>query len=71
MDKTMRISAKTGGFRRKIRMTSTYGIYATDTRLWFYCNFLEICVMLTVASLRVEPYNIVTKLTHERNVEIS
>ena len=58
MGKTMRISVQIGGFRRKILMTATYGNYATDKWLWLYYNFLEICVMITAASLRVEPYNI-------------
>jgi hypothetical protein len=65
----MRISVQIGGFRRKTRMASTYGIYATDAWLWLYCNFLEICVLLIAASLRVEL--LVTKLTQARNVEIS
>jgi len=28
--KTMRMSVQIGGFRRKIQMASTYGMYATD-----------------------------------------
>jgi len=67
----MRILAQIGSFRRKIRMASTYGSYAADTWLWFYCKFLEICVTLTAASIRVEPYNIITKLTQARNAGIS
>jgi len=54
----MRISVQIGGFRPKIRMASTYGIYATDTWLWLYCNFLQIYVTHIAASLRVELYNI-------------
>jgi hypothetical protein len=54
----MKISVQIGGFRRKIRMASTYGIYVNDTWLRHYYNFLEICVIYIAVSLRVEANNI-------------
>jgi hypothetical protein len=45
MCKTMRISVQIGGFRRKIRMASTYGIYATDGSIAISLKFMS-CISL-------------------------
>jgi hypothetical protein len=51
MGKTMRISVQIGGFRRKIRIASTYGIYVTDTWLWPIAVFLKSVSRLSLRPL--------------------